>query len=125
MKGSEVREEVVNALRALEEELFEPGVRKNRTRLSEVLDDGFCEFGSSGRVYSKSQILDQLQQEAERQISLTEFRAKALSNDAVLVTYRAICAQPGVAEVHSLRSSIWMQREGRWEIVFHQGTLVP
>ena len=121
---SEVKKHVADMLRLLEEELFAPGVRKNKTRLSELLADGFCEFGSSGRVFDKSQIIDELQQESERSISLTDFRARALSDDAVLVTYNAIRAQPGVADVHSLRSSIWTEREGCWEIVFHQGTLV-
>ncbi|RXH55833.1 DUF4440 domain-containing protein [Granulicella sibirica] len=115
----------MNTLRALEEELFEPAVRRNITRLSEVLADGFREFGSSGRVFSKAQIMSELQHELERRISLSEFRVKAISKDAVLVTYRATRVQEGLADVHSLRSSIWMKREGRWEIVFHQGTVVP
>jgi glyoxylase I family protein len=49
-----------------------------------------------------------------------DFRSKRLAPGVALVTYsiRREDSQP----VHTLRSSIWQLRDGRWQLVFHQGT---
>ena len=44
-------------LRTLEEQLLQPAVRKDATRLDALLADGFIEFGSSGRVFDKQAII--------------------------------------------------------------------
>jgi predicted lysophospholipase L1 biosynthesis ABC-type transport system permease subunit len=41
-----------------------------------------------------------------------------------LVTYRLVVRRSDVeGEAHSLRSSIWKAINGRWQMIFHQGTL--
>jgi hypothetical protein len=110
-------------LRALEEELLQPAVRKNASRLDALLADDFVEFGSSGRVFDKHDIIDTLRSESPVRLSLTDFRALLLGPGVVLTTYRA--TSHGVSDeqpIHSRRSSVWRLLDGRWQIVFHQGT---
>ena len=48
------------ALRALEEELLEPAVRRSADRVGRLLADEFIEIGSAGHVYDKRQTIDAL-----------------------------------------------------------------
>ena len=109
----------------LEEELLEPDVRKTATRVDALLADEFIEFGSSGRVFDKQAIIDTLRSESPVRASLTDFKALPLGPDVVLTTYRAVRYDAlGEQPIHSLRSSVWRLLDGRWQIVFHQGTRI-
>ena len=110
-------------LRALEEELLQPAVRKTASRVDALLADDFMEFGSSGRVFYKHDIIDILRSESLARRSLTDFRALPLGPGVVLTTYRATSyGAAGEQPIHSLRSSVWRLFDGRWQVVFHQGT---
>ena len=50
-------------LRQLEERLLQPDVRKSVKDVMDLLADEFIEFGSSGRVFDKQQIINSLQNE--------------------------------------------------------------
>lgn len=112
-------------LRSLEEQLLDPSFRRDRNALSTLLAGDFIEYGSSGRIYSKSQILDLLAAESPRRFELSDFAAQSIADNAVLVTYRAIRRIDSANPVVSLRSSVWVRRDGRWQILFHQGTPIP
>jgi len=110
-------------LRKLEESMTKPEIRRSPGDLARLLADDFREFGGSGRVFDKGQIIDALQSQPAIQLWLDEFQVKCLAPDVALVTYRGNCRFPGSDTVsHSLRSSIWRNRDGQWEVVFHQGT---
>lgn len=113
-------------LRQLEEELLKHEVRRSTERVRHLLADDFVEFGSSGVACDKAQTIAALQQEAPDPavpISLTEFATRPLAPDVVLATYRTIGqGGPGVPPRSRLRSSIWKLIDGRWQMVFHQGT---
>src|SRR5215813_5828678 len=110
-------------LRTLEEELLQPDVRKSATRLDALLAEGFIEFGSSGWVFDKQKIIDALRSESPVRLSLTDFKALPLGPGVVLTTYRAVrYGASGEQPIHSLRSSVWRLLDGRWQMVFHQGT---
>ena len=110
-------------LQTLEEEMLQPDVRKTATRLDALLAEGFIEFGSSGRVFNKQDIIDSLRSESPVRRSLTDFKALPLGPGAVLTTYRVVrYGAPGEQPTHSLRSSVWRLLDGRWQVVFHQGT---
>lgn len=104
----------------LELSLLQAGVRKSEV-VAELLAEGFVEFGSSGRVLTRPQIVTALQAESPVQVTASQFKVQWLAPHVALVTYRAHRhSQP---PVHTLRSSIWEQRLGRWQMIFHQGTL--
>lgn len=113
-------------LRGLEESLLQSAVRKNAAKVAELLAEDFREFGSSGRVFSKAEILAALQSEdPDHNWSLDDFAATQLSESLVLVTYRAIRTSDDSPPAQSLRSSLWALRNGRWQMIFHQGTRIP
>ena len=110
-------------LRALEERMTQPEIRTAPAELAKMLADDFREFGGSGRVFDKGQIIDALKTQAPVELWLDEFQAMSLAPEIVLVTYRGNCRFPDTDRVwHSLRSSIWRYRDGSWKVVFHQGT---
>ncbi|PYK09084.1 MAG: DUF4440 domain-containing protein [Verrucomicrobia bacterium] len=112
-------------LRHLEEELLQTDVRGSGEKLGVLLADEFIEFGSSGHVFTKAQIVEALPQEIPTKRSLSDFRVILLSDNIALVTYRATRASESDAQpVQSLRSSIWRSKDGRWQMLFHQGTLI-
>ena len=114
------KKSVEELLEDLERQLLEPWARKSEL-VSELLAEEFVEFGSSGRQFTKTQIVAALQAEAPVRITASEFKVQLLSSQIALVTYRA--QRHSEPPVHTLRSSIWQQREGQWQMVFHQGTL--
>lgn len=121
-KGS-TEETVGEQLRALEEELLRPEVRRSGDRTAALLADEFVEFGSSGRVISKHDAIEGMAKEAPARWAVSHFKAVPLDQGVMLVTYRATRQDiAGGPPVESLRSSVWKVIGGRWQIVFHQGT---
>jgi len=110
-------------LRRLEEQLLLPQTRASSKRVAALLADDFIEFGSSGRVFGKQQILALLRNETPVKRSLSRFESIALSGNIVLVRYRATRRMGRGRSVRTLRSSIWRRTNGQWQMVFHQGTL--
>jgi hypothetical protein len=104
----------------LESKLLMSATRKSPETVAAMLADGFREVGKSGRIFSKEEIIADLVAEDEVRISMTEFEAQLLSDEVALVTYRARREQ----DEESVRSSLWRKGEGRWQMVFHQGTRV-
>jgi len=113
--------ELTKHIRELEEQLLEPEVRSSPEKLALLLADDFLEIGSSGRTFDKKQIIDALTDESEFDYSLQDFQVKQLSSDIALATYRIEIRQEAEPRT-SLRSSIWVHRQGRWQLMFHQGT---
>jgi hypothetical protein len=111
---------VARQLQELEESLLDPCVRKSE-RVSQLLAEDFVEFGSSGRVFTREQVVEALRTEPPVRITAAEFAVRSLGPDTALVTYLA-CRQ-GEPPVHTRRSSLWRRRSGQWQMVFHEGTI--
>lgn len=108
-------------LRTLELRLLQPG--GSAKDIGDLLAEEFVEFGSSGRVYDKRQVIESLQR-GNDSIELTDFSATLLSPGLALATYVATrLDESGAPSTRSLRSSIWKRIHGHWRMVFHQGTL--
>ncbi|MGZ4973160.1 MAG: DUF4440 domain-containing protein [Limisphaerales bacterium] len=60
-------------LQKLEELMLKPNVRRSAEQLSQLLADEFREFGGSGRVFDKGQIIDALKNQSPVQLWLDEF----------------------------------------------------
>lgn len=116
-------EEIGLLLRAREQALLDPAVRRDRARVAELLADDFLEFGSSGRIWTREAILDLLATESYDPPAMEEFQCDLIGEDVALVTYKTVRADAASglrAEV--LRSSIWIREAGDWRVRFHQGT---
>lgn len=121
-----IDQSVADELLALEEQLLKPEVRSSPGSVAPMLSDKFAEFGSSGHVWDKEEVIRELQQNPAMRASLTHFKAMGLALDIVLATYRiTILAPPNEPQIQSLRSSIWQRIDGRWQLVFHQATPIP
>ena len=116
--------DIATQLRRLEESLLDCAVRRDRSRLRELLADDFLEFGSSGRTWTRSGIIELLSAETDFvQPAMRDFECRLLSDTVALCTYRTVRVDPSSGEVLStLRSSIWTSASGAWRMRFHQGT---
>lgn len=116
---SPVSTDVVAALRSLEERLLDPLVRAVPEQVKALLAPEFVEFGASGRVFNRDAILAMLAAEPPRMARQTRgFKVRLLAPDAALTTWRVL-RDDGI---ETLRSSVWQCQDGRWQMVFHQGT---
>lgn len=107
-------------LQSLDEQLLDPQLRRKPERVAALLAEDFREFGSSGRVFDKTQIMQELLQETGyTRPTIANFEMDLLAPGVALVTYQAI-RETGAAS--SLRSSIWILRGDVWQVLFHQGT---
>ena len=116
-------------LRILEEELLRPTVRSSPDRVATLIADIFVEFGGSGHVYDKAQVVaglaDEHRQGPQVERTAHDLRVRMLAEDVAHVTYRAVRRHPDGTEANSLRSSIWKVIDERWQMTFHQGTPIP
>ena len=62
--------------------------------------------------------------QAPFQFRIDAFTARALAAEVALTTYRLSMWLKSESEARvTLRSSVWVRRAGRWQVIFHQGTL--
>jgi len=113
-----------NELERLERLLLDPSVRQDAQQVRQLLTTDFFEFGSSGRIWTLESVVDLLVTETYTPPRVEEFACRALSAEAVLVTYRAVREDTDGFRAETLRCSIWTRRSGQWQMCFHQGTRV-
>ena len=113
---------LIEQLRQLELELMDPVRRRDPAALAHLLTDDFIEFGKSGRVFNKTEILAAIANPAGQGeiLQIKDFRVRLLASDCALATYRINVQAPGIP---SLRSSIWIRSASGWQMCFHQGTI--
>jgi hypothetical protein len=116
-------DELSARLRACEEALLDPAVRRDSARVAALLAEDFEEFGSSGRIWTRQQILELLATETSQPPTLEDFKCHRIADNVVLVTYRTVRTDPRSGQSFGvLRSSLWTQESGQWRVRFHQGT---
>jgi hypothetical protein len=115
---------LLHTLQMLEVELHLFATHKTAARLDVLLHEDFREFGQSGLVYSKADILSHFPTETRHAEVIADcFEMKRLSDAIVLLTYRsAHQLVDGSLDKCALRSSLWEHSELRWQMRFHQGT---
>lgn len=115
---------LLSELQALEVELHHPGVRCDAVRLEQLLHAEFREVGRSGRQYDSDIVLRLLSERlAPPSIVPSDFSVSQLAPEVALLTYRSAHRQPdGSLSNHTLRASVWVRVDGRWQLRYHQGT---
>ena len=109
MGDAELRDELLRkeaALAARDPDAVDGG-------LMSLIADDFLEFGRSGRIWTRDSIRSVLEGPPSGPVSMENFEVAVLADDVALVTYRGASAN---------RSSVWVRREGHWQMRFHQGT---
>lgn len=107
-------------LRGYEDRILDPAVRAEPAQIRALLSPDFIEFGASGRVFDRDAIVAALASEGPRVARQARgFKVRLLAPGAALTTWR-VKRDDGI---ETLRSSVWQMQQGRWQMVFHQGTL--
>ncbi|MFH5880108.1 RNase H family protein [Arthrobacter sp. NA-172] len=101
----------------LERELLRPEVREDLGRTGILLHPDFTEIGSSGRFWSRDELMMAMEEDPRQAEEIEVISADRISNNTVLLSYRSY-GRAGSA----LRSSIWLLDDGRWRLRFHQST---
>ena len=110
--------ELQDHLYALEERLLHPDREADRTALIPLFADEYREFCTSGRVFNRQQTIDVMLRSEPHAATIHHFYVEQLAEHVALATYRATTA---LAVSH--RSSLWIFRDSRWQLLFHQGTI--
>ena len=115
---------LLDTLRTLEATLHQPDVRGDSERLDRLLHERFREYGRSGRIYTKAEILSEFTHEPQTyEVWSQDFHVHPLSEDLALLTYRsAHINSDGELERYTNRASLWQLTEHGWQMLFHQGT---
>jgi hypothetical protein len=109
--------ELQDHLYSLEESLFHPDRAADRTKLIPLFAEEYKEFCTTGRVFNRQQVIDALLKSEPRPATIHHFNVERLADNVALATYRATTP---IAVSH--RSSLWVFRDNRWQLLFHQGT---
>lgn len=113
-------------LKSLEERLLAPEVRSSTQAVAAMLTSDFREFGSSGRTYTRHELLAALRAESSSSLTLSDFQMDLASPTVALVTYRSHHSTPQGTTRSALRSSLWLLGpDNVWRMHFHQGTRLP
>jgi len=115
----EISSEDREILELQEQELWREDL--NKQRLNELLAQDFFEFGRSGRVWQRQDILAAELSRRDAVRPLPEFHIRLLDEKIAQVTYDSAFIYDGVVE-HTHRSSIWSRTSSGWVLRFHQGT---
>ena len=110
----------LDEIRRAEIELLTSAVRRDSARLAELLHPEFVEVGHSGRLWSRDETIAALAHEPGRKTPATsEWALHSVAPGLTLVTY--VVSGP---EGDSRHSSLWVMRDGKLQIRFHQGTFI-
>lgn len=112
--------DLAEILLPLEKKLLAVGEDCGRECIESLLADDFREFGATGKVWDRAGMVRELIRIPARRHRISEVRCTPLTDSKALLHYRTV-----VNGRESLRTSLWVHRGGRWQMQFHQGTLVP
>lgn len=120
-KSSFTNVEEIKKLKELEKSLWQSDTRFEFDYMNRILSPDFFEFGRSGNIYSREEILNTPPFEINA-LPLKNVRVDYLDSNTALITY--VSRVQGKKLQISNRSSIWIKIEHEWKLKFHQGTPV-
>lgn len=120
-----VEDDAVETVRQAEVHLLDSEVRGDRRALEALLHPDFVEFGSSGRVWTRHEIIEELAISPDPgPLVVTEMEVRRVAADCIVVTYRTEPTEPSEpCEHRAVRSSWWVLTDLGWQVRFHQGTV--
>ena len=116
-----VSEEDRAMLTQLEENMWREVTRFDIRFQETFFAPDFLEFGRSGRVYTRDQVIRNVAQPIQAVLPLPDLAIRLLDENTAQLTYNSAVTYDGVVE-HARRSSIWSRRKDGWVMRFHQGT---
>jgi hypothetical protein len=114
---------VQDELSAREPIFHRPEHGTKRADFELMTDAEFWEVGASGRRYSRTHILDILEERVAQSIEenweTQDFFCQEIAPDTYLLTYTLLQGSRTTR-----RATLWRRTSGGWRIVYHQGTIV-
>ena len=120
--GVAVTNEVIAFLSEREPIFHGPAWPRTRPGLEILVANDFWEVGASGAVYSREDVLGSVPRLADPMNDswrVLDLDYRELAPNTIAVTY--ILHQ---GERVTRRLTIWQERNGQWQVAYHQGTVV-
>ena len=114
---------LIKQIALLEHRLHDPEIRRSPQELGKLLTDDFLEFGASGEVYNKQEIVDLLLSDPGLELEVENEVVNVLAPGVCLITYTSV-KKIDTEIYRTNRSSIWKFDNESWKMVFHQGTRI-
>lgn len=108
-------------LARLEEDMWREATRYDLGFQERRFAQDFTEFGRSGRVYSREQVICADRRPIRAVLPLANLAIRLLDTNTAQVTYDSQVSHCGAVQ-YAHRSSIWSRIDGVWVMRFHQGT---
>jgi hypothetical protein len=108
-------------LTQLEEHMWLEATRYDLAFQERRFAPDFIEFGRSGRVYSREEVICTDPQQIRAVLPLPNLSIRLLDTNTAQVTYDSQVTHDGAVK-YAHRSSIWSRIGGIWVMRFHQGT---
>ncbi|NNM58654.1 MAG: DUF4440 domain-containing protein [Legionellales bacterium] len=98
---------------------------KTKEDIENQMCDEFWEVGASGNIYTRQDVIETLLERYNDQNyqdiwETSDFKVTQIAPDNYLLTYNLIQNHSR----HTRRSIIWRKVNGRWKILYHQGTVI-
>jgi len=114
-------EEDRSILTRLEEDMWREVTRFDQAFQEQRFAADCFEFGRSGRVYTRSQMIRLNSRPIHAVLPLPNLAVRLLDQNTAQVTYNSQVEYNGLIE-YGRRSSIWSRTDRGWVMRFHQGT---
>ncbi len=112
----------IEELRGLEESFWRSETRYDLAHQERFFAPDCFEFGRSGRVYSRAEMIRTEAQDIRAKLPLQSFQVRSLDQSTVQVTYISEAQYEELEKAN--RTSIWSKTEDGWQMRFHQGTAI-
>jgi ribonuclease HI len=109
---------MIDKVLELESKMLTDEYRSNIDFLKSTLSNDFTELGTSGRLYTKFDVLNSKSLNSSS-IKIRDLKCRNITDCSFLVTYTAF-----KDEVRTFRSSIWRIEEEELKLFFHQSLLL-
>ncbi|HZR29144.1 MAG TPA: nuclear transport factor 2 family protein [Terriglobales bacterium] len=124
MTSKELKE-LEEKLIARERSIFAAQKRRDLPAVEAVLAHGFRQISGSGHFFSKAQVLDRLKFVYLLDYWLECFKLVPIDPKCVVLTYIIRVERRYKGQEYAnrtYRSSTWVERNGTWQVIFHQAT---
>jgi hypothetical protein len=116
-------ENIKDLIISMELSLLDKNIRNDKNELKNIISSDFIEYSSSGKIYTYEDCIKYLPEENKQiKYNILNIEINKLSEDIILLLYTIEMEKENKMEV-SNRSSIWINKNGKWKILFHQGTI--
>jgi hypothetical protein len=119
-------DEVTAELRSREPIFHRPEHGTDRAAFEAMTVPDYWEVGASGRIYDRATVLAVLEEryadpgyDPMDGLEVRDFACRALGACTWLATYNL-----RQGERDTRRASVWQRVDGRWVLVYHQGTVI-